>query len=246
MARKEMAGAMEDPPRRDVDPGAFSHWMTGASLIEEDGHGPKVYWLADDRMLKLFRIKRVWSSNLVSPYALRFARNAAELQKRGFGCVAVAEWGRIPHMRRQYVLYPRVRGRGLRELLVQSEGGEGAFLESFAHFFGRMHGAGIYFRSCHFGNVLLDDEAKFFLIDVMDVSFAREQLSWSRRIRNFRHLLRYPGDGVWIRRFGLDRFLQGYEGGLADPDDDAQAGRLAVRVGQLLGDGPLAGRGQAG
>ncbi len=225
---------MKDPPCRAVGAQAFSELVAGAVLIEKDGHGPKVYRLTGDRMLKLFRIKRLLSSNLLSPYALRFARNAAELRRRGFGSVAVAQWGRIPHLRRQYVLYPRARGRSLREALEEEEAG-GSLLADFGRLFGRMHGLGVYFRSCHFGNVLLVDEGKFSLIDVMDVSFERQQLPLRLRERNFRHLLRYPGDGEWIRSFGLECFLQAYEEGLAEPDDAARLGRLAARVGRLLG-----------
>ena len=60
----------------------------GAVVLEADGFGEKVLQLADGRILKLFRRKRLLSSALYYPYARRFADNAHKLAAIGVPVVA--------------------------------------------------------------------------------------------------------------------------------------------------------------
>ena len=191
--------------QQDIHESAWDTMLEGAQLIEEDSFGPKVYALAGDRMLKLFRVKRFWSSHLWSPYARRFVRNAEQLTRLGFETVVCTQWGRIPHLERGYVLYDKLIGTPLRALPDLDP-------VALGRYFAQLHDQGVYFRSCHLGNLLLLDTGKLGLIDVMDMRFLPEGLSASERERNFRHLRRVACDRerldpIW------DAFMAAYEKG---------------------------------
>ena len=60
---------------QSIDHSTYEALRKGAQVLEADGSGDKVLRLADGRMLKLFRRKRLLSSALFFPYAQRFANN---------------------------------------------------------------------------------------------------------------------------------------------------------------------------
>jgi hypothetical protein len=74
----------------------------------------------------------------------------------------------------------------------------------------QLHLTGVYFRSLHLGNVLLQSQGGLALIDVADMRFRNRPLNGSERARNFKHLLRKPEQRAIIERFGMDKFLELY------------------------------------
>lgn len=188
--------------------------LAGARLLEEDGHGPKVYRTADGEVLKLFRVKQVLSSNLWNPYAKRFVSRALGLRRRGIDTVDVLEWGRAPHIARQYVRYRFLEGRPVRDVMAAMPGcpeSMAKLRDRLADFLGLLHEEGIFFRSCHLGNILvLSASKRLALIDVMDLTFRDRPLRVSQRRRNFRHFLRYPADRRFLKTAGWDDFLDRY------------------------------------
>ena len=92
----------------------------GAVVLEADGFGEKVLQLADGRILKLFRRKRLLSSALYYPYARRFADNARKLAAIGVPVPAVEQVWRIPSLARDAVLYAPLPGISLRKLQQES------------------------------------------------------------------------------------------------------------------------------
>lgn len=179
--------------RQQIAEDEVAGMLEGAELLEQDRFGPKIYALADgERMLKLFRVKRLLSSNLWSPYARRFVRNTQRLERRGIPTVTPLQWGRVPSRERQYVLYRKLEGTPLRDCADLDP-------NALGRFFARLHDTGIYFRSCHLGNILALHEENggdqdFGLIDVLDMHFRRGPLLDSHRERNFRHLRRVKKD----------------------------------------------------
>lgn len=179
----------------------------GGRVLEADHHGTKLISLRDGRYLKLFRRKRMLSSALMRPYSRRFERNARRLAELGIPTVAPEALLRVPHLRRTAVLYRPLAGRTLRELL--RAGDDERLIGAFGHFLGTLHGRGIYFRSLHFGNLVVTESGAFGLIDVADLDFRPAPLRAALVLRNLRHLMRYPGDWaqVWT---ATQAFQMGY------------------------------------
>lgn len=188
----------------------FGRLVEGARLLESDGRGPKVYETADGRILKLFRIKRRFSSNLWSPFARRFARNAERLRLLGLTTLDVEWFGEVPHLERQAVIYGKVPGMPLRSWLREATPAEGEdVLRRAAAFVAGVQERGVLFRSFHFGNILVTPDGGFSLIDILDVRFRPTPLALRHRRRNFGHMTRYAEDRSAILRH-WDAFRGGY------------------------------------
>ncbi|MCB1924830.1 MAG: toluene tolerance protein [Gammaproteobacteria bacterium] len=213
---------------------AYDALIAGATMLREDLHGPKVYLRPDGRIVKLFRVKRWWSSAMLYPYSLRFKHNAQRLQRRGFVCVSVDETFVCPAIRRHGIVYRRLEGEPLDERLLRVPASDDDF-RGYAAFIARLHAQRVYFRSLHPGNVLRLPAGGYGLIDVGDVRFPWLPLSIERRRRNFRHLLRSIEFHDILQRYPAAAFIDAY---LAAAQLPAAAGeRLA---GQLRDDFRLA------
>jgi hypothetical protein len=185
----------------------FSEICRNSYVLQADGFGAKVLRLADGQMVKIFRRKRLLSSALFRPYARRFQKNAVRLTERGIRTVEVVRICRCPSQARHLVFYQPVPGTTLRDFL-NAKSANLYILEDFAEFLAELHIKGIYFRSIHFGNVIvLPDSAGFALIDIADLSFHSDSLDFKLRLRNFRHFLRYGEDRKSLERFGSARFV---------------------------------------
>lgn len=196
---------------------AYDALVAGGRVLEADHHGTKLIALGDGRYLKLFRRKRLLSSALMRPYSWRFQRNARRLGELGIPTVAPEALLRIPHLRRTAVLYQPLAGRTLRELLDAEPGGE-RWIAEFGRFLGQLHRQGVYFRSLHFGNLVVTETGAFGLIDIADLDFRAAPLSAALVVRNLRHLLRYPQDGDRVRA-AREAFRAAYDqAGQALPD----------------------------
>ena len=108
---------------QSIDHSTYEALRKGAHVLEADGSGDKVLRLADGRMLKLFRRKRLLSSALFYPYAQRFADNTRALEQRGILCPKVIAVYRIPSIERDGVYYSPLAGNTVRQLqgTVQSD-----------------------------------------------------------------------------------------------------------------------------
>jgi len=190
----------------------FETLTQGARILEKDGKGLKVLRLPDARILKLFRRKRLLSSQLWAPHALRFSQNAKALLKRGIPTISVEKVFTLPEMQRQAVLYHELPGTTLRQWLQEHPGDEAtALIEQFGRFAAKLHDEGVLFRSLHFGNVLVTPNQELALIDIVDMSFNhRSPLSTQQRIRNFAHIGRYTEDRKLLTQTGRDTFFDAY------------------------------------
>ncbi len=68
----------------------------------------------------------------------------------------------------------------------------------------------MYFRSLHLGNVLLMDDGEFGLIDIADMRILPSPLGKELRVRNLRHMQRYPQDRGWLFEEHFEQLLSGY------------------------------------
>lgn len=187
----------------------FDQLADGTRELERDAFGVKVLLRPDDRIIKLFRIKRLLSLATIYPYSLRFRRNAQRLQQRGIRTVTVEQVFYCHAIRRHGVVYPLLQGDTLADLL-QSQSAGPNLLEQLAGYIALLHDKGIYFRSLHLGNVLLLSDGELGLIDVADMRFFRRALTVGERRRNFRHLFRRKEHRDLFIHFGEERFLDRY------------------------------------
>jgi tRNA A-37 threonylcarbamoyl transferase component Bud32 len=152
----------------------------------------KVLQLPDRSILKLFRLKRLLTSARLYPHTKRFQKNIERLNSLGIATVSLKAVYRIPAIKRTAVHYRFFSGLTLREHCQTAM--DAQLAERFGHFFASLHQKGIYFRSIHFGNMVIAPDGRIGLIDVVDMRFRRRPLNMGLRIRNLRHLFRYNAD----------------------------------------------------
>lgn len=165
----------------------------GAEILASDSFGEKVLRLKDGSIVKLFRTKRIISSALFYPYALRFVNNAAKLKNIGINTVKIIDSYKIRSIKRTAVHYMELEGDTLRNHITH-HALDIHITQKLAEFIGILHNKGIYFRSIHFGNILITPDIGFGLIDIADMNISDHSLNAGKRIRNFHHLARYEID----------------------------------------------------
>ena len=185
----------------------YDRLVSDAALIERDHHGPKVLKAADGSFIKLFRRKHLLTTALLWPYAQRFADNAGKLRLLGIPSVDMLDLAYCPGVQRHLVRYRPLPGRTLREVAAE----RGLDPCHLAGFLAELHGKGVFFRSIHLGNIIVDPQSGAFgLIDVADLKISRRGLSRRKRLRNFRHMLRYREDVALLCRAGFEPFVDAY------------------------------------
>jgi hypothetical protein len=197
------------PKMKKLDGEDYKKMVAGATVIARDKYGDKVLKLQDGLIVKLFRLKRRLSSAVIWPYARRFERGARKLHEVQIPTVEVLAVFRIKSLERDIVIYRPLEGESLRDALKQRKNQE-RLLTGFSAFLSRLHDQGVYFRGIHFGNVIVLPTNDFGLIDVSEIHVSTSPLKISKRVRNFRPLLRYSEDREVILGFGLESFLSCY------------------------------------
>jgi tRNA A-37 threonylcarbamoyl transferase component Bud32 len=178
------------------------------TVLERDDHGVKVLVLPDGNFLKYFRRKRLLSRDLLAPAALRFAINVRRLHALGVPVMRVLALHRIIGEAHTVVIYQPLAGESLRKLLA-TESVDAAQMRRVGSFIAHLHSLGIYFRSLHPGNIVIDGETPG-LIDVLDLRMRAWSLTRWERHRNWLHFLRCEEDRPWLRGDLIDALLAGY------------------------------------
>lgn len=194
-----------------LDHDAYLKLSADADVLEADQHGAKVLRLTDGSFIKLFRRKRLLSSAMFYPYAQRFADNALAIQRHGIPSPRVLGVYRVTGLDRDAVHYQPLPGKTLRELYrSHAEIANQEIKERLGGFVADLHNQGVYFRSLHLGNIVLTPDNTLGLIDIADMKNQNGPLSRHKRIRNFRHMLRYPEDRNWLFEETNAAFLAAY------------------------------------
>jgi len=204
----------------------YEKLVDGAKVLEKQSFGVKVWLLPDQRIVKLFRIKRSMSSGRLYPYNVRFAGNARRLLNRGVAAPNILETFYCPDIQRHGVIYDLLEGTPFFELMPDAADDE--LFQQFAVFLGQLHEKGIYFRSVHPGNVLLRKDGSMGLIDIQDMRFWPWALAKPVRARNFRHLFNSDYHSQVMRDYGFDKFADLYLQEL--PRGDAYKQRLKPMI----------------
>lgn len=186
---------------------ALATLMEKATVIEKDKKGPKVAVLSDGQFLKYFYRKRFFNRELLAPAAVKFARNAYQLEQLEIPTLKVKSLHRIIGEGHTVAIYSPLPGRTLRDI-VNSNEADANLMYRLGVFLARVQRRGIYFRSIHPGNIIVNG-MEFGLIDILDMRFHSWSLSrWARR-RNWRHFFRYPQE--WKNHGDLiEALIKGY------------------------------------
>ncbi|SDF89275.1 polymerase [Phytopseudomonas seleniipraecipitans] len=214
-----------------IEPAQLDTLLDNAKTIEEDGLGIKVAQLQGGEFLKLYRRKRLLSSDLWDLPAQRFADNANGLLRLGITAPTVLEVLIINERRLSAVRYQPLPGDTLRNHLRKSTPEERSRdVMRFGTFLGELHESGVYFRSLHLGNVLLLPDGCFGLIDLSDMKLERNALApWKRR-RNLQHILRYAEDIGWLTEQHREEWVAGYRKSVSPRSGE----RFSLDVGKWL------------
>ncbi len=184
--------------------------IDGADVLEKDGFGLKVLDTKKGEMIKLFRRKRLFSTAFFNPYAVRFVKNAQQLQALGIPTVTINRLLWCADIKRHVVIYQRLEGELLRDVLIsEAEGTTSNIFHKFATFIAQLHQSGVYFRSAHLRNILVQPDGELALIDISDMQIKSKPLSLALRQRNFEHILRYQEDKDLLQS-QLEGFMSTY------------------------------------
>ena len=187
----------------------FENLIAGAELLKSDGYGPKVYRRPDATYVKLFRQKRILSLSNLWPYVKRFKNNSLKLKHRGIDTVTVLELYNCQEIERTIVTYSELKGELLRSALSKQD--SPMLAQQLAAFIADLHKKGIYFRSIHLENIILQPNNRLGLIDIADMRIRYFTLNPLRRVRNLCHMLKYQEDnGILSVNGRLDSFLNNY------------------------------------
>lgn len=170
---------------------ALDQMIVGASVLEADSYGAKVYRLQGGNILKLFRRKRWFSSALLRPYSKRFIDNAVQLEKLGVPTLKVVHFYDLEQPGMTAVLYQPLPGETLRQLARAPGFSWAQALPALIGLIRELHRSGVYFRSLHLGNIVVTPDKTLGLIDIADMRFFKAPLSESLKKRNVQHFARY-------------------------------------------------------
>lgn len=170
---------------------------------------PKVFEKNDTTIIKLFYWKKkLITSDKIRPRVTRFCRNLDALRKLGYAVPMVDKLQTCPDLKFSLVQYEKVPGQDIRRL---AQAGDVEVIAKVADFLANLHENGVFFRSIHLENLLLQPDYKTFgVIDVTDIQFSGCSLSLYNRYRNLRHLLKEINDRKLWQAFGAERFLTLY------------------------------------
>lgn len=154
----------------------YTDLTKNAQILSKDRFGHKVLRLEDGSILKLFRVKRLISSARLMSYARRFALNAQKLSILDIPTIKIIDTINIPGIKRTAVRYQPLEGVTLRHYLEKNRI-TGEFAEKLARFVAQLHKKGIYFRSIHFGNIIVLPNNDFGLIDISDMKIKENALA---------------------------------------------------------------------
>ena len=188
----------------------YDQLVKNSKVLEGDTWGLKVLETSDNKIHKIFRLKRLLSSAYFFPYAIKFKTNAQRLKKKGIVTVDVEKIVYCRAEQRHVLTYKKLSGETVNDLLAQGEPLDDALIKKVIVYIAKLHKQGIYFRALHFGNILVQPNGQLALIDISDMQFRSFPLTGSQRIRNWRHLLKYDFEKSIINRYGWDKFFGEY------------------------------------
>lgn len=187
----------------------FEQLVENAAVLEGGLEGPRVYKLPGQKIVKVFRSKRLLSSNRLVPYALRFKRCAQRLIELGFNSVRVEKMAHCRELDMHFVVYPMLPGLSIRELDERALLQPGVAAQ-VAAYVASLHRNGVYYKAFHLGNIIVQEDGSFALIDIHSTRFYKSPVSIDRRARNLLNMFRYQQDRNIIDNDGVSHYFGEY------------------------------------
>ena len=212
-----------------IDKETYDALVRDSKVLELDEKGIKVVETADQDIVKIFRLKRLFSSALFFSYAWRFKKNARQLKEKGVKTVKVKKIEYCLEEQRHLLTYEKIPGQTIKELLTKYDK-HTELIKQLIGFIASLHSKGVYFRSLHFGNVVVCDNGEMALIDITDLKIYPWPLTLNYRIRNWKHLLKYSFETNIFASFGSEQFIDKYA------DDANLSQRQRERLKEALSD----------
>ena len=184
----------------------YQQLIKDADIIEKDAFGVKVLDTKKGEMIKLFRRKRLLSTALFKPYAVRFVDNSKKIAALDIPTITVNKLFWCSSIKRHLVIYQRLEGEPLRDVLSKPSSNAKEIFRQLGALIAQLHDKGIYFRSAHLKNILLLTNGEFGLIDISDLMVKSHSLKVKLRQRNFKHILRYREDKTLFKSHLQDFF----------------------------------------
>lgn len=192
-----------------MTPQALENMLAGGEVLEQDERGYKVIRLQSGDILKIFRVRRKVSGTRIYSHARRFIRNAERLHQLGVSTVQCKRLYHFANSTDTAVLYVPLAGYTVKKL-VEADLLNREMAMALGMFIARLHQLGIHFRSLHMGNILVMSDGQYGLIDISDMSIYLWPLFCNTRLRNFRHLSRYPDDIKRLGKLSWESLQEGY------------------------------------
>ncbi len=198
----------------DIDSDALTAEMFEARLqssevLERDAHGVKVVRLVNGNILKIFRVKSIFSIARIYSYARKFCRNSRKLKALNIPTITIVKLLHLIGTNKSAVQYQPLEGLTLRQV-AQNQQFNDQVIEKLGHFVATLHAKGIYFRSLHMGNIVLTPSGEFGLIDIADLRVHRHSLNYHKCLRNFKHFFRVKNDIQSIDKNDWNVFVNAY------------------------------------
>lgn len=195
-----------------IDKQTFNALIDHGKVLESDETGVKVIEIEGQKIVKFFRLKRVFSSAFFFPYAWRFKRNAEQLKAKGIKTITVSKIEYCLDEQRHILTYEKILGQTIKDSLIK-ENNNADLINQLIVFIAKLHNKGVYFRSLHFGNVVVAEDGQMALIDIVDLKIFSGSLSFNHRIRNWKHLLKYTFEKNVIAGYESELFFDAYAKG---------------------------------
>jgi len=190
----------------------------GARVIEKDRRGDKVLELNNGHIFKIFTSRSRLSKSWWLPYSINFARNAQLLVSRSIPTIEIRALYKLPDPGKTAVEYQPLPGNTLDKCIAPYKDKD-SLSEQLGDFMAELHSKGIYFRAVHPGNILLDNQGRWGLIDIADLRYFKSPLSQNKRLRNFHHLLRRQRFFPYLKLLNGQKLISSYCHSCGDIDD---------------------------
>lgn len=177
------------------------------TIIDFDRRGPKILETSDGEIIKLFRKKSWFSSDQYRPYAIRFCKNAQRLRRLGLIAPEVSSLHYCRKFKTYFVHYKKLIGEEIASIVKK---GNYSILYELSAFVSLLHQKGIFFRAVNLSNFLFQKENLFALIDVADMQFKNNPLSFDLRFRNLNHLFSCTKDQHLWQTIDIKVWLASY------------------------------------